>query len=82
MGEEAAVDSDILKAQKLYETEFKSCLEPTHRGKYIAIDVPSKEYFLGSEVLEAYEKASQKYPNRTFVLLRVGYPAARFVGSR
>lgn len=72
----------IEKAEELYQSKLRPVLEPTQKGKYIAIDIVSGDYFIGSEILEAYEKASQKYPDRTFVYKRVGYPAVRFVGSR
>jgi hypothetical protein len=72
----------IKKAEELYLSKLRPVLESTQKGKYVAIDVASGDYFVGSEILEAYEKASQKYPDRTFVYKRIGYPAARFVGSR
>lgn len=76
------MDSDIRQAEEVYRTRLKSLLEPAHKGRFIAIDLPSGDYFLGDEMLDAYKNASRKYPGRVFVLLRVGYPAARFIGAR
>ncbi len=76
------MDTEIQKAEALYQTQLRPLLEPVQKGKYVAIDVPSGEYFVGEEILDAYHKASQKYPNRTFVFKRIGYPVARLIGSR
>ena len=75
------IDPEIQLAEKIYKEKFQSFLEPTLKGKYIAIDIASGEYFIGDEILEAYQKANQKYPDRTFVFKRIGYLASRFIGS-
>lgn len=75
-------DSDIQKAERLYSDRLRPLLEPSFKGKYIAIDVTSGDYFVGEEILEAYQKASLQHPDRTFVFKHIGYPATRFIGNR
>lgn len=76
------MDKEIEKAEELYRTKFQAEIEPAYKGKYIAIDTSSEDYFMGDEILEAYQKAAQKYPDKTFVFKRIGFPAARCIGSR
>lgn len=65
----------------MYESRLKAILEPGRKGEFVAIDLPSGDYFTGSEALEAYRKASQKHPGRVFVIKRIGYPAVRRLGA-
>lgn len=64
------------KGEKIYETKLKSLLEPDFEGQFCAIEPQSEDYFLGKTIAEAIEKAKQKYPDKFFHLVRVGYPAA------
>ncbi len=73
-------DMEIQKADEIYKSKLETVLEPAYKGKYVAIDVPSGDYFVGDEILDAHQKASLKYPNRTFVFKRIGYAATRFIG--
>ncbi len=62
------------KADTIYQ-KIKNKLEQEYRGKIVAIDVDSGNYFIGSTVEEAGEKAKAKYPDKVFYFKRVGYPA-------
>ena len=61
--------------QQLYEKRLRDKLEPRHKGKIIAIEVESGDYFIGKNLNEASLKAKQKHPNNVFYFVRVGYPA-------
>jgi len=63
------------KALSIYEQKYKERLEASERGKVVAIEVRSGEAFIGRTVLEAAMKARQKFPDRLFYFVRVGYPA-------
>lgn len=67
------------EGEKIYESQLKRKLEGKHRGKIVAIDVDSGKYFMGKTVLEAVEKGRQKYPNKLFHVIRVGYPAVHSI---
>lgn len=75
-------ESEIQKAEKLYSDRLRPLLEPALKGKYVAIDVASGDYFVGDEIMDAYQKASLQHPDRTFVFKHIGYSATRFIGSR
>ncbi len=67
------------EGEKIYQSRLKRKLEGKHRGKIVAIDVDSGKYFMGKTVLEAVEKGRQKYPNKLFHVIRVGYPAVHSI---
>ena len=69
------------RGQKLYEEKLKATLDPKYKGKFAAIEIESGEYFLGDTILEALQKAKEKYPNKLFHTVRVGYEGVFKMGS-
>ena len=49
-----------------------SRLETTHRGKIVAIEPTTGEYFIADTVVKAAVKARAKYPHGTFYFKRIG----------
>ncbi len=74
-GEILVVDKDeiVEKGQRIYE-KIKDKLEPEHKGEIVAIEVETGDYFLGKSVIEATDKAREKYPDKVFYTARVGFP--------
>ena len=66
--------SHLKKAQEIYN-KIKANIESNHKGEIIAIDPESGEYCLGKTVIEAVMKGREKYPDRVFHSIRIGYPA-------
>jgi len=73
------VDTIAKKGRKIYEERLKAKLEKDFKGKIVAIEVETGDYFLGDTVSNALEKAEAKYPNKIFHLVRVGYPGVHTV---
>lgn len=44
------------------------------KGKIVAIEIESGDYFIGDDELEAARKARSKFPDKIFVFFRIGYP--------
>lgn len=65
----------VRKGEEIYQKELKEKLEKNYLGKFVAIEVESKEYFLGETSVEASQKARKKYPDKVTYLMKVGYPA-------
>ncbi|MBI4758035.1 MAG: hypothetical protein HY783_03395 [Chloroflexi bacterium] len=63
------------KAKAIYNSKYRKRLELTEKGKVVALEVESGEIFLGRTALEAGMKARQKFPDKIFYFIRVGYPA-------
>ncbi len=61
------------KGEEIYKL-IKPQLEPEHKGEIAAIEVESGDYFLGKTVMEAGRKAKEKYPDKVFYSVRIGYP--------
>jgi hypothetical protein len=68
-------DAFAAKAKEIYNRKYRQQLEATERGKVVAIEVESGEIFIGRTALEAGMKAREKFPERVFYFIRVGYPA-------
>ncbi len=64
------------RGERIYRIRLKKLLEPKHIGEYVAIEVNSGDYFLGETAIEALSKAEERYPEGTFHLVKIGYPAA------
>ncbi|ETX00226.1 hypothetical protein [Candidatus Entotheonella palauensis] len=79
----AMIDPDSLATQgeTLYMQRIKAIVEPAHIGKYLAIEVESGDYFLGSTLVEAAIKARTAYPERHFYFIKIGSPVVRRLGS-
>ena len=74
---------NVKEAKELFERINKE-LVPRYKGKMVAIDTESGNYFVGDSELDAYKKAMQKYPaerGKQFVFKRVGFDSAHFVGA-
>jgi len=70
------------KGERHYRTKLKALLEPDYTGMFAAIEPDSGEYFLGTRIGEAIEKARTKYPDKLVHTVRIGFPAAVKVRNR
>jgi len=72
-----AVNKERLVAQgeALYQQRLKSQLDPTYHGQIVAIEIESGDYFIGKSVTEAARKAREKYPEKVFYFVKIGFPA-------
>ena len=69
------------RAKAVYNHRYRERLEATEWGKVIAIEVESGEVFIGRTALEAGLKAREKYPNKCFYFIRIGYRAVHCLKS-
>lgn len=61
------------RADAIYQ-KIRQELEPKYKGKIVAIEPESGDYFLGADELEAFEKGRVQHPGKPFHFIRVGYP--------
>ncbi|MCL4415480.1 MAG: hypothetical protein M1308_05750 [Actinobacteria bacterium] len=54
---------------KKLQPEFRK-----NKGKIVAIEVDSGNYFIGEDELDAAQKARSRFPDKIFVFFRIGYP--------
>ncbi len=70
----------IQEADRMFK-KLDEKLSPKFRGKIIALDTETGDYFIGNSELEAYKSAVKKYPNKQFVYKRIGFHSTHFVGA-
>lgn len=63
------------EGERIYYNKLKPILEPEYRGKIIAIEIESGDYFIGDSVMEALAQARKVYPDRLFHFMRIGFRA-------
>ena len=71
----------IDKAQRLYDSRLRQTLEASDRGRYVAIEPESGDYFLGDTFDEAVNAALDTHADRLTHTIRVGFPAALHLGG-
>ena len=64
----------------IYE-EIKENYLNEHKGETLAINVDTKEVFLGETNAEAVEKAQNKYPETVFYVVRIGHSATEILAA-
>jgi len=69
------VEEFTRRGKAVYE-KLRGELEPKYKGKFIAIDPETGDYFLGDTMVEADRKGREKYPDKLFFFARIGYPTA------
>jgi len=70
------------KGRKILEAISEN-LEKEQKGKAVAIDIETSDYFIGDTGIEATKKAREKHPNKVFFLGRIGYQTyVSFKGRR
>ena len=70
------------KGEEIYQKKLKLKYEPSHNGKFLAIEIESEEEFLGDTSVEAVEKAKAKYPKKLFYIKKISFPATEAISSR
>ncbi len=68
-----------MKELKIFEKINEE--ESRNKGKIVAIDVDSGDYFIGNSTLEAYRIAIKKYPNKKFIFKKIGFEHTNFIGA-
>lgn len=77
--EELIKKADIQKiaerGAKIYE-QIKIKYDPKEKGKFLAIDIDSKEVYLGNTSADALELAREHHPNKVFYVVKIGFDVA------
>lgn len=64
------------KGEEIYKNKILPTISLDElKGKIVAIDVESSDYFIEGTVVKALISAQKKYPDRKFYLKRIGYQA-------
>ncbi len=71
----------IARGDQLYEEQLKARLESDHKGRFVAIDPDTGNYFLGDTDGEAVLAAHRAMPESRFYVRRIGYEVTHKLGS-
>jgi hypothetical protein len=73
--------SVIDRAKQIYAERLQAALEADHRGRFVAIEPESGEYFLADTLDGAVRAARARHPARLSHTVQVGHPAALHLGG-
>jgi hypothetical protein len=77
--EELTKNADLQKVATqgaiIYQ-EIKMQHEPAENGKFLAIDIDSKDVYIADSSAEAVVKARIQHPNKVFYVVKIGFDAA------
>lgn len=57
---------------QFYFSDLRERLEKNDLGKYVVIEVESKDYFVDKDLVVALEKARKKHPAKIFHIIQIG----------
>lgn len=66
------------EGKKIYESK-KLEYEPHQTGKFLAIDVDSKDVYLADDGAQAVELARKAHPNKVFYVVKIGFESAETI---
>ena len=69
------------RGKAIYQ-QLRDEVEPYHKGKFLVIDVETKNYEIDAHGTVAINRLLSKYPDAVIYLLKIGHPAAYRVGFR
>jgi hypothetical protein len=70
------------RGDAIYERDIRAQVEPTDRGKVVAIDIDSGAYVIADNALTASERLLVQYPDAEIWCVRVGSRVLHRMGGR
>lgn len=61
--------------------EIKDKYEGNNKGKFLAIDVDSKDVYIAPTSAEAVIQARKEHPNKVFYVVKIGFDAAETLAN-
>lgn len=74
------MENKLKEVNQIFEKINKQLL-PKFKGKIVAIDMDSGNYFIGESEIDAYKEAIKQYPKKQFIYKRIGFDSTHFVGA-
>ena len=70
------------RGDAIYERDIRAQVEPTSRGKVVAIDIDSGAYIIADNALTASERLLAQHPAAEIWCVRVGSRVLHRIGGR
>ncbi len=77
-----SADETVQRAEELYQQRLRSQLETVYFGQYIAIDIETGEYEIGSDYHKAAHKILSRKAEAVIGVLRIGFSVVGRIGGR
>lgn len=77
---QADIEDIAQKGTTIYES-VKENYDPEQKGKFLAIDIESKDVYLADTSNEAVEQAKKAHPDKVFYVVRIGYSSAEALAN-
>lgn len=74
----AAIQKISSEGKNVYDS-IKTNYEPHYNGKFLAIDIDSKDVYLADDGAQAVELARKAHPDKIFYLVKIGFETAETV---
>ncbi len=68
------------EGEKIY-AEIKSKYEPQYDGKFLAIEVDSKDVYMADTTIEAVEMAKKDHPDKVFYVVKIGFDSVETMAN-
>ena len=77
-----SADETVQRAEDFYKQRLYPQVEAEHRGQYIAIDIETGEYEIGTNYHTAAHTLLSRKPDAAIGVLRIGSPAVGRISGR
>ncbi len=77
---QADIEKIAQEGDKIYQ-EIKSKYEPHENGKYLAIEIESKDVYMAEDSVEAMQLARKAHPGKIFYLVRIGFDSVETLAN-
>lgn len=77
----AQVRDNADRARRIYDQQLRATLEAQHAGQFVAVEPESGDFFLADTFDAAVAAARDAHPARPPHVMRVGHPAALYIGG-
>ncbi len=71
----ADIEKIAKEGAKIYE-QIKGKYEPEENGKFLAIDIESRDVYFADTSAEAVDKARNNHPDEVFYVVKIGFEVA------
>ena len=70
------------RSKAVYDARLRQRLEAEARGKFVAIEPDSGDYYLGNTLSEAIGASRKSHPDKLAYAMRIGESAAVKIGTK
>jgi hypothetical protein len=70
------------RGDEIYETQVRSQVEAGNYGKIVAIDIETRAYEVGEDIVTASDRLLARYPDAQTWFIRIGHRSVYHFGAR